>query len=555
MKSINLLVSCVMALVFSTKAMAQEPDFLFEQPGPFEVTLSVLQRGGFGVIPLPVPDNAESDGFCLLLASEPPSVSVQGTEIIMYEPEETHQPVAYLLASDGTVIRERNLGFEGRYSYLLSVVQDPNDIQACLALGLVHDINLHYDRPFLAKLDYNLNLVWQKEIELPESCHHTIFGEGYAIDVDGEVVCMVFHCDYNVQPTYYHNVYFKVTSDGELAGVFEYPNLIDVPPQCELFPFRDGSGDFGHIVDEQNPSDGQTHPFLLRISSDMELLERKAVQNYFSNGSGGSGVGIWDIRTAFFTSDTEMIYGGSGNQVYHPGQGEHVIAFFRVNGDGDVEDYFTSGGNPSVVVDSLRVMISNLKCSDLSGDDAFVFFFQIGKNGAIGDDYTYYFAVEKGDFKSNTLWRRYWDRYHPEYGMRVYVPTAIAATDDGGCLVAGYSYYSDINEPWPIEDFDPQTSIFLLKVFADGTLSSPEAEAFVRPYACYPNPADDVLHLEFSPDAVPTLVELYDMQGRHVLCQRSNFGSIATEDLPAGVYTIKVTLEGGKSYSETIIKN
>ena len=75
------------------------------------------------------------------------------------------------------------------------------------------------------------------------------------------------------------------------------------------------------------------------------------------------------------------------------------------------------------------------------------------------------------------------------------------------------------------------------------------------PTPATPNPADDVLHLEFSPDAVPTLVELYDMQGRLVMSQRSGFEAIATKVLPAGVYTLKVTLEGGKSYSETIIKN
>ena len=70
----------------------------------------------------------------------------------------------------------------------------------------------------------------------------------------------------------------------------------------------------------------------------------------------------------------------------------------------------------------------------------------------------------------------------------------------------------------------------------------------------YPNPVGDALRLEYSPDVTPTAVELYDAQGRLLTIQRGNLESVNTGSLPAGLYTVKVTLDNGKSYSDTVIK-
>ena len=72
--------------------------------------------------------------------------------------------------------------------------------------------------------------------------------------------------------------------------------------------------------------------------------------------------------------------------------------------------------------------------------------------------------------------------------------------------------------------------------------------------AVFPNPVGDCLDIQFSPDVNPTRVELYDVQGRLVLSQESNLKSVSTANLPAGVYSVKVTLSNGKSYSDTVIK-
>jgi hypothetical protein len=58
----------------------------------------------------------------------------------------------------------------------------------------------------------------------------------------------------------------------------------------------------------------------------------------------------------------------------------------------------------------------------------------------------------------------------------------------------------------------------------------------------------------FPPDVQPKQIELFDLQGRLVRVQRSNFGSIDMSQLPTGTYTLRVILEDGKSYSDKVMK-
>ena len=88
----------------------------------------------------------------------------------------------------------------------------------------------------------------------------------------------------------------------------------------------------------------------------------------------------------------------------------------------------------------------------------------------------------------------------------------------------------------------------------DGTVSVSDGGIEVRPYAFYPNPVQDQLHMQYSPDVQPVQVELYDLQGRLVRTQRSNFEHIDMGQLPAGTYTLRVIMEDGKSYSDKVVK-
>ena len=63
-----------------------------------------------------------------------------------------------------------------------------------------------------------------------------------------------------------------------------------------------------------------------------------------------------------------------------------------------------------------------------------------------------------------------------------------------------------------------------------------------------------MLHLQYSPDATPKSIELYDLKGRLVRTQRNGLESLNLQSLSAGQYVMKVTLENGKVFSDKVVK-
>ena len=77
-----------------------------------------------------------------------------------------------------------------------------------------------------------------------------------------------------------------------------------------------------------------------------------------------------------------------------------------------------------------------------------------------------------------------------------------------------------------------------------------------RESACvmYPNPAQDQLQLQYSPDVEPKQIELYDLQGRLVRSQGSGLERLNLQGLAPGQYVMKVTLTDGTTYTDKVLK-
>ena len=148
------------------------------------------------------------------------------------------------------------------------------------------------------------------------------------------------------------------------------------------------------------------------------------------------------------------------------------------------------------------------------------------------------FRIEKLDAALNLVWERYcYLDFQAQFGRMALMKTL----SDGGVAIYGRGY----------EDMPP----FLYILALDGNgMDTPEAETFVRPYAYWPNPAQDQLHLQYSPDVKPMQVELYDLQGRLVRTQSKDLESVSLQGLSAGTYTMRVTLEDGKAFSDKVVK-
>ena len=88
----------------------------------------------------------------------------------------------------------------------------------------------------------------------------------------------------------------------------------------------------------------------------------------------------------------------------------------------------------------------------------------------------------------------------------------------------------------------------------NGTNGTPEMDKYIRPYAFYPNPVQDRLHLQYSPDVQPACIELFDLQGRLVSKQSQGLDNIELQGLAPGQYVMKVTMEDGKTFTDKVVK-
>lgn len=149
----------------------------------------------------------------------------------------------------------------------------------------------------------------------------------------------------------------------------------------------------------------------------------------------------------------------------------------------------------------------------------------------------------KLDTELNLIWKRWFGN---DEGF--YYVTDFALTSDGGCLASGTGNKTPAQygiEPLP----------YVLKVSPEGYCSVKEnEEPLLRPYCFFPNPVDDRLHMEFSPDVTPRQIELYDLQGRLVGIQNNGFEGVEMRQLLSGTYTIRIVMKDGTSYSDKVVK-
>ena len=545
MKKSSVIVILLMTALLGT-AQAQQPDFLLESPYPFKLLHTLFYQERVEVVHLEIAPDTESEGFFLVAASDNKSISFYESDSVAFP------PMVYKVSSEGEILGELALGYEGRYSIIVRLFDDPDDAQCCLAIGVTHDNDLHYDRPFMAKFDHNLNLLWQREIELPEAYHSNMMLAAI-MDSSNDIVCWLGVNGVGA-------VFCRLTTEGELAAHGQYtgPCNYFINACGNLFEFQDGSGDYGMVMEYYQ--EVQRERYLVRINRDMQFVSNTLIpfSIYDDNSSIYYSVlfSIDQIYVGIPLSDGSVLLGGGiGNltriDFEQNSTFDEVVGFMRFDQEGNLVSYGSAGqGEMGVGNDSLKAIQGSV-CAGLVREDAFYFYYTIGEPHGLGYDWMNCFVVTKMDINGNVIWSRYWDRYYADYGMKVYYPNFLTTTSDEGCLVSGYCYYSDI---YNFSRFGSDPEIFMLKFFPDGSLSVPEMETFVRPYAYYPNPTRDELRLHYSPDVKPTQIELYDIQGRLVKTQRNGLESLNLQGLSAGTYTMRVTLEGGKVFSDKVVK-
>lgn len=156
--------------------------------------------------------------------------------------------------------------------------------------------------------------------------------------------------------------------------------------------------------------------------------------------------------------------------------------------------------------------------------------------------------VAKYDENLNLIWVRYgMGITSPIPFHRVACRNELILLGNGVVMACGY------NHAYQNTGINPNFGMWLMIVSDEG-LGVSETENGIRPYLIYPNPVVDKLNVHYSPDVKPVKVELLDLQGRLIGSQKGNLESIDMQNLPTGTYTINMTLDNGKTYSDKIVK-
>ncbi len=152
-------------------------------------------------------------------------------------------------------------------------------------------------------------------------------------------------------------------------------------------------------------------------------------------------------------------------------------------------------------------------------------------------------VVVKMDTDLNVEWKR-WYKTGDFALTRFILSTLYEDGDKNGIAWVGGGLKGDVM----------YLTMFLLRHDGTDGVNENNAEAMARPYIFYPNPVNDQLRMEFSPDVQPTQVELYDLQGRLVRLQRNAFEQIDISSLSSGIYSMRITLTDGQVFSDKVVK-
>jgi hypothetical protein len=518
----------------SVKASAQRPDFIFEKSYPFEWKFG-------GTHSLEICDvQGETECYFISACDLSTIGYLIGAKGITQQ-KDVDQPATVLkLSPEGDLLGELAMNEDGRPSSIIRLFQDPSDSKYCLAIGTVLDSTMHYLNPYLARFDHALNMAWYKEIELPEEYCAILLGGRSIMDSCGDIV----FCSLPLGEGFSSNMlYIRLSCDGELLALGSSPLSSEFvySAQGDLFEYQDGSGDYGQSFVGDYDGFGEIPVFFVRMNRELtDFQTRDLANNITMDSTDGILIGhryAESFAVSLHDGTKYLSTRGERWDGWNIDLWDDVIVSMKLDqNDSIVAFSFIPHDN-----DSIRTM-AFCHGMDMSNEESFfvcngVYDRRGWQNGEI--EGLNRFAVSKTDSDVNIIWTRYY-----EDGQHVFQPCSVMATSDGGCLVTGRYWTSD----------HTQSMLFAIKILHDGSLSIPAGEASIRPYMFYPNPAQDQLHLQYSPDVQPAHIELIDLQGRLVRTQGKAFETFDLGMLPAGTYTLRVTMEDGQVFADKVVK-
>ena len=457
----------------------------------------------------------------------------------------------YKLSGTGEIINQKLFdfgehGITNQETYIVELLDKPNDPEHWMVFASTWDTDLYTSSSvFLFDIDQNLGHEPEnvKRIDFPTE-EIQLWNSTYPPRIIMEEDGSISGASYAQKWDYNHTLMlFRISPDGNISIGFD-DRFRQVFP-ADWIPFEDGYRMI--LTNNSNLSSVyyELSPDFANIDTVYTLITNVFIENsllYYTSAAPdmdhdtivAARVNADCYSPLTFLSDSVMILPTSLTvfREYHNGFG-----FRQGVGLWKLDHNFNDIGHTAVcrfTNDHLEKYLYSSHPLLLGDGELYLCYNEKSQPGYQLPSHT---VVCKFDTDLNLIWQRW-------YGRGGYAKiTECSLTSDGGCILIGEGRDNGSYCP------------YVVKITPEGySAIDEEADLELRPYAFYPNPVGDILHMEFSPDVKPVQVELYDLQGRLLRTQSSSFESINMDNLPSGTYTLRVTLENGMSYGDKVVK-
>jgi hypothetical protein len=326
----------------------------------------------------------------------------------------------------------------------------------------------------------------------------------------------------------------------KLNNAFE---IVDI----KTYPFYNGTGLFlGEFRDAIfSPDSNQIWTFSeLFTPDDLSTCDMMIVDtslNFVSIKPIPSGVyphfgDFFGTVTAKRVTDTTFLVAGSYWHQYYPSASQRDIGFIEYDSTLTPTPLHTMG-----VIDTVDYGGFNKTFDFVNSDSIYYTGTKRFASGFFPQQVSWIYA---GIF--NREYELYYEKFYG--GDAHYWVASIMRTSDGGSLISGnrYDYHTQNSE----------RDVFFLKLTPEGLITGKREnqQCPYLPFAIYPNPGADILHLDMVlREAQFTLFNLSGMQLKNALIQEGE-NQIDCCSLSPGCYIVRVTLPGGEIFTKKWIK-
>ena len=476
----------------------------------------------------------------------------------------------FKLSPTGDIVGSTIIDEPGSAFSLYNIFRHPTLPDSFVGMGLysfpdsipyAFDLSL----PYFIQFDGQLNITRRETLEHELFNRKCMLGLKTMLNKDGNIFSEYVNFAPSTPLSDFHRLFVEMSPDGDLLRIVDDPDTVDLQPfgsmSLALFelPSTRETVTFRYGNPELTPGyHGQIHKFI-KIHDDYstEVINESS---RFGNDTLSYNVHYISTRynmlqnspaTVLPLNDSTLLFSMKADEHWYQGWPtldsnlfitDISSVLFKTDLEGNMKDFLVVNSYNDTI-DVVPAASIALTKEDATGHKMIFHCRYSQYNEMWENPNTLTITKLTDDFE--ILWQRSYTV--PEVYLEAH---HLLATIDDGCLVTG-AITRGCNLPY---SFGVREEWFALKLNADGTVGTSEDNLVVRPYACYPNPTHDVLHLQYSPDVQPAQIEIYDLQGRLVRTQNKAFESVDMSQLPKGTYTMRVTLEDGETYTDKVVK-